>query len=470
MARREARIVTTIWGDPAWRSLSAGAQWLYLFLISQPDIAHDGVISLRERRWAKNAEGVTPGEITAYLKELDTAGYVLVDEATEEVLVRSFMRHDQVYLQPNLMSAAVSHLGGVESHRVRRAIYSEVTRIVRENGDRGRAAAGLRPLTEKQKIPIRQMIAILRRSGDGELAIEGPKIQPVDLPEEPADDPVSNHPRNPSRAAETSRPRQGTRPEQDDLRSLGDPLLPAETQGLDADLGAGLGHDSHGTRPRPRRETRPEWVKDDTPPYDVADPLPPAEVNPSANPSGKPLEKVSVLSPLPLPLTPTTSYGHDLRSTSAQGDLLDEMPVADAPVGTEGVAPDPLLDDLGFTPTPEQVRTVASSAFERFWDVYPLKVKKGYARQCWDRAVRRASPEKIIRGAKRYAEDPHREDAYTAHPSSWLNQDRWDDAPLPPRHTNGRPAPGANARAAVDIAEQRRARRTPGGEITNGRR
>jgi hypothetical protein len=46
----------------------------------------------------------------------------------------------------------------------------------------------------------------------------------------------------------------------------------------------------------------------------------------------------------------------------------------------------------------------------------------------------------ILAGAKRYAADPNREDEFTAHPSTWLNQDRWLDGPLPQRsRVNGSP-------------------------------
>jgi hypothetical protein len=34
----------------------------------------------------------------------------------------------------------------------------------------------------------------------------------------------------------------------------------------------------------------------------------------------------------------------------------------------------------------------------------------------------------IIEGAKRFAQDPNRQDEFTAHASTWLNQERWSDA------------------------------------------
>jgi hypothetical protein len=69
--------------------------------------------------------------------------------------------------------------------------------------------------------------------------------------------------------------------------------------------------------------------------------------------------------------------------------------------------------------------------FDAFWQAYPRKVGKPKARQAWERALRRATDAAIIEGARRYADDPNREDKYTAHPTTWLNRDGWDDAPLP---------------------------------------
>ena len=55
----------------------------------------------------------------------------------------------------------------------------------------------------------------------------------------------------------------------------------------------------------------------------------------------------------------------------------------------------------------------------------------------WIKAVKRGTAETIIEGAKRYAEDPNRDPAFTAHPSTWLNGDRWLDSPLPQKRPQG---------------------------------
>ena len=71
--------------------------------------------------------------------------------------------------------------------------------------------------------------------------------------------------------------------------------------------------------------------------------------------------------------------------------------------------------------------------FGEFWKIYPRKVEKLAAQKAFEKALQIVSAEVIIEGARRYATDPNRVDAYTAHPSTWLNAGRWDDEPLPER-------------------------------------
>lgn len=72
--------------------------------------------------------------------------------------------------------------------------------------------------------------------------------------------------------------------------------------------------------------------------------------------------------------------------------------------------------------------------FVEFYErAYPRREGRGAARKAWAKAIAKAPPDVIIAAARRYAEDPNREPAYTAHASTWLNQERWADDPLPPR-------------------------------------
>jgi len=76
-------------------------------------------------------------------------------------------------------------------------------------------------------------------------------------------------------------------------------------------------------------------------------------------------------------------------------------------------------------------KDIYTDEFEQFWKTYPLKVGKGAAMKAWVKALRKTTLDVIIEGAERYAKDPNRDPAFTAHPATWLNSDRWLDSPLP---------------------------------------
>jgi len=75
----------------------------------------------------------------------------------------------------------------------------------------------------------------------------------------------------------------------------------------------------------------------------------------------------------------------------------------------------------------------SSNEFDEFWLVYPRKVGKQEAEKAFAKAIKVAPASEIISGAQKYAKDPNRVPTFTAHPSTWLNQGRWSDDPLPPR-------------------------------------
>lgn len=73
------------------------------------------------------------------------------------------------------------------------------------------------------------------------------------------------------------------------------------------------------------------------------------------------------------------------------------------------------------------------AGFEEFWAVYPRHQAKGGALRAYTRALKRATREVILAGARRYAVERAGQDKrYTAMAATWLNQDRWTDEPETP--------------------------------------
>jgi hypothetical protein len=144
MPRTEARIFTSIWDDPDFLALTGGAQRLYMFLLSQRELSYCGVMPLRPARWARKAAGLTLADIERDLKELEGNAYpsdnpggtgcarrpfVITDPDVGELLMRSLIRRDSAWKQPNLLKQAIESSVEIESSRIRMALLAEVRRL-----------------------------------------------------------------------------------------------------------------------------------------------------------------------------------------------------------------------------------------------------------------------------------------------------------------------------------------------------
>lgn len=118
------------------------------------------------------------------------------------------------------------------------------------------------------------------------------------------------------------------------------------------------------------------------------------------------------------------------------------------------------LEDHGRTIVRKPVMNPEDPAFDAFWNIYPRKEGKAKARLAWMKAIRQAEIDTIMAGAQRYRDDPNRDPAFTAHPATWLNGDRWEDEPLPSRSSR----PEAKTNAVAEMI-RRAAERDARGEI-----
>ena len=114
--------------------------------------------------------------------------------------------------------------------------------------------------------------------------------------------------------------------------------------------------------------------------------------------------------------------------------------------------PDPPKREATAPPRPSPPRV--PDRFEEFWDVYGLKVKRPKAVEAWRKATR-GKPEmaeRIITAARAYRAWLDTGDTPQAHPTTWLNQGRWDDELQPQRARGGAkpPMPTAPPPGAYD--------------------
>jgi hypothetical protein len=133
MAREYARVKVDIWIDDDIRSLSPSAQHLYFVLLTSPKLTYCGVTDWRPGRIAALANGWTAEQVREAADELTTRLYVVVDDETEEVLIRSFIRHDGLMKESRVAVSMVKAFAGVASNKIRGVIVHELKRLHAED-------------------------------------------------------------------------------------------------------------------------------------------------------------------------------------------------------------------------------------------------------------------------------------------------------------------------------------------------
>lgn len=119
-ARRYGRLAVTIGAEMADAGLSAEARLVYMALECQPKMSACGLIELQERRWKRDT-GLTTDQLDTALDELDTAGWVLVDHDTFEVLSTRHVRDDVQVSNPKIVAGVWNAIDRIESTRLRQA-------------------------------------------------------------------------------------------------------------------------------------------------------------------------------------------------------------------------------------------------------------------------------------------------------------------------------------------------------------
>jgi hypothetical protein len=82
-------------------------------------------VALTANKWSR-LFGLPLDELVETIEDLDQARYFVADWEYEELLIRTFIRNDEVYRQPNLMRSALRSLGSTASLRVRAEILLEL--------------------------------------------------------------------------------------------------------------------------------------------------------------------------------------------------------------------------------------------------------------------------------------------------------------------------------------------------------
>ena len=92
--------------------------------------------------------------------------------------------------------------------------------------------------------------------------------------------------------------------------------------------------------------------------------------------------------------------------------------------------------------------------FNEFWAVYPRKKGKGQARRAFEKALEKTDLETIIAGVEAYIEHEDMSDPqFVAHPSTWLNGERWEDEHVEARVVPRSPYVGSEREWVLEMHE-----------------
>lgn len=189
MARDHARVHLDIWSDDDWRGLSMRAQWLYLHLLTCPSLTFAGVADWRPSRIAAHASGVTADDVCQAAAELTAWQFVLPDDGTEEVLIRSFVKWDGLMRSPNMAKALARDHASIASGPLRGVLVGTLLRLREQRPD----LSGWKAVEEvlaKRALTFEEGFAALLSEPSGE-----PSNQPSG---EPSGEPFEIRPELPS--------------------------------------------------------------------------------------------------------------------------------------------------------------------------------------------------------------------------------------------------------------------------------
>jgi hypothetical protein len=137
VAREYGKLKKSRWRDSHWAKLTADAQWLYTYLLSQPSTDTAGVFPIQVSKWAKGAADMTVERVKAAAKILADNQFIIVDWDTEEGLLRTYIADDEA--GGLIFIGALNRAVQAQSSILRRRLLEEILRLERTFTDREQA-------------------------------------------------------------------------------------------------------------------------------------------------------------------------------------------------------------------------------------------------------------------------------------------------------------------------------------------
>jgi hypothetical protein len=129
MPRHFSATNIAIWQDADWRALPWPAQHVYKMFWDHPRLSYCGVVDWRPARMLGWGSGWTREDFEALTACLIARHFLIVDEQTEELLIRSWVRWDGLMKQPRLAVSFANAFAEVGSNTLRGVIVDELAKL-----------------------------------------------------------------------------------------------------------------------------------------------------------------------------------------------------------------------------------------------------------------------------------------------------------------------------------------------------
>jgi hypothetical protein len=120
-----------MWADEDFTALTEAAQRAYMLALSQPGLNYCGVVPFTLKRWANLAADSTIPKLHKAFTALQAGRFVVVDEDSEELLFRTFVKHDGILESPNICKASAKAFPTIHSRLLRGVFLAELHRLSR---------------------------------------------------------------------------------------------------------------------------------------------------------------------------------------------------------------------------------------------------------------------------------------------------------------------------------------------------
>lgn len=135
MARKYGRLHIAVWSDEDYQALDPYHQGIFTGLIAYPDVTWCGVIDYMPKRLIKISDHLNPDLLDKAVRFLADSYFLVIDDETEEILIRTFIRWDGVMHQKNVGKAMVNAIKKVKSPTIKDRIYTELILLRRSEPD-----------------------------------------------------------------------------------------------------------------------------------------------------------------------------------------------------------------------------------------------------------------------------------------------------------------------------------------------